>query len=180
MPLDAMQPIGICRAWMSTWHFDVVCIVLGLCLAGCARSTSIDESASREAGVDAAPDAASVRDGAAMDAPVPESGPPDGGVDAHVSDAGMYGCPTHVELVCDGISRAECYDWAYQVGPGYTDQSAVLICNLHDECVRANYCSDQTDASTCQCGDGPPCHEGQVCARRSPTSRLECLPCRAG
>ena len=100
--------------------------------------------------------------------------------DAPLPDAGMHSCPTHYPPgACSDFARVECQLWGQEVGAGYTDPSAPLVCDgATGWCARASYCSSP-DESTCRCGDGPECGTGEVCARRYPTSPYECLPCRA-
>ena len=173
---------------MHISRFEGGCLGLVLCLGACSRSTTPADGRVVDAAADGMPDSAGL-DARAEASRLDAAGPHDAGYDAlspdaSLSDAGMRECPAQDEPACDSGGQFGCYEWAYRVGAGYTDPTAQLVCFLGADggqvnaCERANWCGSES-AGSCQCGRGPACTMGQVCARRSVTSPYECLPCRA-
>lgn len=149
----------------SRSRIDVGLVFVVLSAAGCSHSHSVDASMdTRDASADpCASDAAVERDGQAT-----------------------FMCPSPASPR-PWTSPGECWAWAQIVGAGLTDPDAVSVRTqaadrgdggVYVYCVRANYCAGN-DPSSCQCGRGPACGVGQICARRSRCDPMECLPCTA-
>jgi hypothetical protein len=79
---------------------------------------------------------------------------------------------------CNGMSQSYCVAWAGRVGASWIEPTATCVQGSEGSgCIGADTCDSIFDVTTCHCGLGPPCEDGNVCARPAPGAARQCVPC---